>query len=142
MNKIQSSILISLLVLLFSSISYSQEQVKFDIYYFHATMRCESCIQIEELTKSAVQEHFASELTSGLISLTSIDFLQPENQNMQDKYQFDSQTLIVSKKINGTEVKWINLDKMWDYLSKPEKFKKYIVKEIKKFTKIKSKVKK
>jgi hypothetical protein len=61
---------------------------------------------------------------------------------MQDKYQFDSQTLIVSKKINGTEVKWINLDKMWDYLSKPEKFKKYIVKEIKKFTKIKSKVKK
>ena len=114
---------------------HAKDVITYDVYYFHATMRCEGCIRIEDFTQSSLQSSFSKQLQDSLIKFSSIDFLQPENGHFQDDYQFDSQTLVISKRVNGKEVKWKNLDKIWDVSSDPEKFKKYITKEIKKFIK-------
>lgn len=59
----------------------------------------------------------------------------PENEHYSQKYNFDTQTLIVSKKIDGKETVWKNLDKIWDYSSNYSKFSKYIKNEINNFLK-------
>jgi hypothetical protein len=78
---------------------------------------------------------FEKELKDSTIKLTSLDFMQPENEPLMEKYGFDTQALIISKVVDGKEVKFKNLDLIWDYLSDFSKFEKYIEDEIKEFSK-------
>lgn len=111
----------------------SEDTVRFDVMYFHATIRCEGCLTIEEFVKNSLNSNFEKELKSGLITLASFDFLQEANEHYQDDYKFDVQTLIVSKKVNGKEVEWKNLELIWDYSNDFEKFNNYVIEEIKNF---------
>ncbi len=133
MNKLS----IYLLVLLFSiSALISKEQkVEIDVIYFHATTRCQGCLKIEDFTFSSVNKNYEKELKNGLIKIQSIDFLEPENEKYQTKYGFDTQALILIKKVDGKEVEWKNLDKIWDYSDNFKKYEKYVKKEISKFLK-------
>ena len=37
------------------------------VYYFHSTIRCETCLQLEELTAAILSAHFPEELRSGRV---------------------------------------------------------------------------
>jgi len=104
--------------------------IEIEVYYFHATARCEGCLKIESYTYSSLNKYFKKEINNGLIKIKSIDFLLPENEHYSQKYNFDTQTLIVSKKIDGKEIVWKNLDKIWDYSSNYSKYSRYIKNEI------------
>jgi hypothetical protein len=80
-------------------------------------MRCYECLTIEKYTKGSINFFFSNELKDSIITMKSIDFMQPENEHYQNYYQIDTQTLIVSKKINGKNAVWNKLDKIWDCLS-------------------------
>jgi hypothetical protein len=136
MNKSLSIAFVVLLSLLFSCSTFAQkEDVRIDVKYFHATIRCASCIQIEDFISKTVNLAFEKELKDSTIKLTSLDFMQPENEPLMKKYGFDTQALIISKVVDGKEVKFKNLDLIWDYLSDFSKFEKYIEDEIKIFSK-------
>lgn len=104
-----------------------------EVLYFHATIRCQGCLTIEDFTQKSINMSFADQLKSGKLKFKSLDFLEDANAHYMDDYKFDSQALILSKKVNGKEVKFKNLDKIWDYSSDFNKFKKYLDTEIKKF---------
>lgn len=133
MNKLS----IYLLVLLFSisALMSKEQKVEIDVIYFHATARCQGCLKIEDFTFSSVNKNYEKELKNGLIKIQSIDFLEPENEKYQTKYGFDTQALIISKKVDGQEVEWKNLDKIWDYSDNFRKYEKYVKKEINKLLK-------
>ena len=133
MKKTTIYLLFILLILTFSTGFKTKDKVRIDVLYFHATIRCQGCLTIEEYTQGAVFSTFEKQLRDSTITLNSIDFLKPENEHYQDDYKFETQTLILSKKLNGKEVKWKNLDKIWDYSSNFVKFQKYIKEEINKF---------
>ncbi|MCX6154958.1 MAG: nitrophenyl compound nitroreductase subunit ArsF family protein [Candidatus Kapabacteria bacterium] len=136
MRKFIFSISIFFLLFAFSSsINAQEKKVRIDVLYFHATTRCHGCLTIEEYIKNSMNAVFSIEMKDSLIVSSSIDFQQTENEHFQDDYKFESQTLILSKKVNGKEVKWKNLDKIWDYSSDYQKFQKYIEDEINKFIK-------
>jgi hypothetical protein len=131
------------LLLLGSSISISaadsakKDSVRIDVTYFHATQRCQGCMTIEELTEGTMKDYFAKELKDSSMTYSSIDFLDPKNEHFQDDYKFEVQTLIISKKVNGKEVKWKNLEKIWDLYSNPTNYTKYLESEIRKMQKSK-----
>ncbi len=108
---------------------------KVEVLYFHATLRCHGCLTIEENINKSINNLFEEQLKDSVLTSSSLDFLQPENEHYQDDYKFDSQTLILSLKKNGKEVKWKNLDKIWDYYSDFPKFQEYIKEEINAFLK-------
>lgn len=112
--------------------------IRIDVTYFHATQRCQGCLAIEELTENTMKDSFAKELKDSSITYSSIDFLLEENAHFQDDYKFDFQTLIISKKVNGKEVKWKNLEKIWDLYSNPANYAKYLESEINKMLKSKN----
>lgn len=112
-------------------IAKKNNNFKIEVLYFHATIRCEGCLAIEDFTKKSVKSKFANEIKNGKVVLKSLDFLQPKNEHYQKKYNFYVQTLIISKKVKGKEVKWKNLDKIWDYSSNYQQFQDYVEKEIK-----------
>lgn len=126
---------------LYPNIFFTQNQdekfsdARIDIIYFHATVRCQSCLTIEEFTRNSVNSSFEKELKDSSITLTVLDFQDEKNEHFQDDYKFETQTLIISKKIDGKEVKWKNLEKIWDYMNNYEKFRNYITAEVKDFIK-------
>ncbi|TAL70535.1 MAG: hypothetical protein EPN82_02675 [Bacteroidetes bacterium] len=105
-------------------------QTRIDVIYFHATIRCHTCLTIENNIRNSLLLEFGKELKDSTVILTSLDFLLPENEHYREKYKFDTQTLIISKKENGKEIQWKNLEKIWDFVNDFEKFKKYIKEEI------------
>jgi hypothetical protein len=123
---------INILFLSVMSINAQEKKVRIDVIYFHATIRCHGCLTIEDMTKNSINSTFGKELKDSLITYTSLDFLQTENEHYQDDYKFDAQTLIISKKIDGKEVKWKNLDKIWDLSSDYDEFHKYVEEEVRK----------
>jgi hypothetical protein len=136
MNKSLSIAFVVFLSLLFSCNAFAQKDVVIiDVKYFHATDRCASCIQIEDFITKTVNLAFKKELNDSTIKMISLDFMQPENEPLMEKYEFDTQALIISKVVNGKEVKFKNLDLIWDYLSDFSKFEKYVEEEIKELLK-------
>lgn len=128
-----------LTVMLFALISINafsaQPKKVLKLTYFHATIRCEGCIQIENFIKMTLDEYYKKEIQEGKIEFKSLDFMQPENEKAAEKYKVESQEFIASIYDKDKEIKWINLDKVWDNSSSYEKFKKYIKTEIDKLLK-------
>jgi len=118
----------------YENTNLSQNKEHTDIIYFHATVRCEGCLRIEDFIQKSVHYAFEKELFDSSITLKSLDFLQPENEHFQNDYKFNVQSLILSKKINGKEVAWKNLDSIWDLDGDFGKFESYIEREIRNFT--------
>jgi len=105
-----------------------------NVYYFHRTVRCPSCEKIEALTQKTVQETFADELATGKIRWRVINIDKPQNKHFEDDYQLPSQSVVLSEERDGKEVRWKNLDKVWDLLDDDAGFDRYMQDEIRAFT--------
>ena len=98
-----------LFVILLSAFAFSQdEEVKskksqIDIYYFHRTERCNTCLSIEENTKTVLEQYFADELKNGLVSFKSINFEGETDKEIIDKYEADGPSLFLTKIKKGKE---------------------------------------
>ena len=101
------------------------------VTYFHTTMRCPTCHKIEELSTQAVKFHFENELKSGKVVWRVINVDEPENAHYNKDYQLYTKSLIVSEVKDGKEVRWKNLEKIWEFVRDEEQFDKYVHTEIK-----------
>ncbi len=103
------------------------------VYYFHGDRRCKSCLTIEGYTKDAVKNNFDKKIKSGLVKLDIINFHKDDNEHYINKFSLYNQTLIVAIYDNGELKKWKNLEKIWEYASKPNKYDNYVENEINKY---------
>lgn len=120
-----------LFAILFSIMGYCQdEEIKakkshIDIFYFHRTDRCETCVSIEENTKNVLETNFAAEVKEGTISFESINFEGEEDKEIIKKYKADGPSLFLTK-VKKTKETTKNLTDFALNNSRynPEKFKK------------------
>ena len=68
-----------------------------DIYYFHRTDRCATCMSIEENTKNALDTFFADEVKEGTISFKSINFEGESDKEIIEKYEANGPSLFLTK---------------------------------------------
>lgn len=57
-----------------------------EIYHFHGTRQCYSCITVGKYAEETVNTYFADELKSGKIVFGHIDFDVAENKELASKY--------------------------------------------------------
>ena len=101
------------------------------VVYFHGTIRCFACLEIERLAREAVGEMIASSLGDGNIAWNSIDYDQTQNVHYIQRYNLSLPTLVVSLFQNGREKDWKLLNKTWDLLEEdPEALKAYVQREV------------
>lgn len=96
------------------------------VYYFHGNFRCASCTHIEKLTKEAVESGFADHIKSGLLSFKTINIEKPGYGHFVQDYQLYTKSVVLSLVKGGKEVKFKNLDKVWEYLRDPNRFDDYV----------------
>jgi len=66
------------------------------VIYFHSTMRCPSCLKIENYTKETVTSKFKAEMDSGLIEFSEINVDKTENERYIEQYQLKTPGLHVT----------------------------------------------
>lgn len=77
--------------------------LKLQIYYFHATNRCPTCIGIETNVKQALDAMFKDELLSGQINLKVLCVDDKANKDLVEKYEAAGAALHLVKYENGKE---------------------------------------
>lgn len=99
-------------------------------YYFHTSYRCWTCKQIEALTKEAIQNNFAQELKTGRLEWQSVNIDEPANQHFVQDYKLYTKSVIIADFQNGKQVRWKNLEKVWECVHNPGVFANYIRMEV------------
>jgi len=100
------------------------------VTYFHTTMRCPTCHNIEEYAKEAVRFHFENELKSGAVAWRVINVEEPGNEHFVKDYQLYSKHLIVSEIKDGKEARWKDLKDIWTKVRDEAAFNDYVKTEV------------
>jgi hypothetical protein len=82
------------------------------------------------VSEQAVSLNFEEALKSGKVTWRVINVDEPENKHYNDDYQLYTKSLIISEVKDGKEVRWKNLEKVWQYVRDEEKFDAYVKDEI------------
>ena len=60
-------------------------QVKVEIYYFHYTRRCVTCMAVENVTKEALEEIYTSQLKNEDIVFKTINLDEADSEEIAEK---------------------------------------------------------
>lgn len=113
--------------------SSQHDSCRVRVLYFHASMRCQSCLMIEQYAAETMHTVFAKDLRAGKIRWQAINYEDSLNEHFVGRYNLENQALIVSKQRGGKEIEWKLLDKVWELLGEKKKFAKYVSKEVRKW---------
>jgi hypothetical protein len=94
-----------------------------EVYYFHYTTRCATCLTIESETKKNIEMLYRDQVKSGKISFTALNIEEAAGKTIGDKLGVSGQTLLIVKgdqKINITNEGFLYA------VVKPEKFQDVI----------------
>jgi hypothetical protein len=111
------------------------ENRKVVVYYFHRTMRCATCIKLEEYSDEAIKSGFNAQLKNGKLEWKIINIEDAGNEHFEDDYQLYTQSLVIVEIRNGKQHRWKNLEKIWELVGTKEAYFHYVQDEVKNFLK-------
>jgi len=76
---------------------------KIEVFVFHATQRCISCINIGKYTQAVIEEKFPDELKSGKITFKEVNIDLPENFQMAKDYGVSGSALYINAIKDGKD---------------------------------------
>lgn len=114
----------------------AQAAEKVQVYLFHSTQRCPTCIAIGRLAGETVQEFFQPELQAGKIEFREINIDLPENKELAARFQAAGSALYINAIADGRD-NIVQDTAVWRLTQDEAKFKSYLRGEInKRFKKI------
>ena len=102
---------------------------KIQVYLFHSTNRCYSCVTMGQYVKATVEEFFQPELRDGKVEFKEINIDLPENKELAAKYQAAGTSLFINAIIDGND----NIQEesqAWRLLGNQKTFSDYFSKKI------------
>jgi hypothetical protein len=90
---------------------------------------------IEQYSKEAIEKYFPEQLKTSRITFSVINIDMPENEHFVKDYQLYTRSLIVAEFKNGKQIKWTNLEKVWNYVKDRDAFYNYVRSEVEKHLK-------
>jgi len=102
-------------------------------YYFHGTVRCETCLKIEKQAYELIMSRFAPELASERLVFKPVNYDKPENAHFSKDYNLPCPSLVLVRQKGGKDQDWKLLGKTWDFVQIPPELDRYIEGEVDKF---------
>jgi hypothetical protein len=104
-------------------------------FYFHGNLRCVSCRTIEAYTKEVLESCFKEEIAANKICLQVVNTEKEGSEHFIKDYGLYTKAVVLSLVKNGKEVKFDNLQQIWELMRNKEKFQQYIKNEVSKYLK-------
>jgi len=102
-------------------------------YYFHGTIRCETCLKIEKQAREAIQRRFPSEMAARRLAFKSVNYEEPENAHYLKDYKLPCPSLVLVRPRGGGEQDWKVLGQTWEMVHIPPRLDLYIEEETREF---------
>jgi hypothetical protein len=104
-----------------------------DVIYFYSTVRCPTCKKLESYTHETIEADFASQLENGDVNWRMINIDEPENEHYIQDYQLVTKSVVLVEMADDQQVRWKNLDQIWELVGDKDVFQNYIKEETNKF---------
>lgn len=102
-------------------------------YYFHGTVRCETCQKIEQQAKEVIERQFKLQLNAQRLVFKPLNYDLPANAHFLSDYKLPCPSLVLVCQKDGAAEKWKLLGDTWELVASPAKFNRYIETEVGKF---------
>ena len=102
-------------------------------YYFHGTIRCETCLKIEKQAREAIERRFPLEVAQKRLVFQPVNYDKPENAHFLKDYKLPCPSLVVVRQKASKDEKWKLLGETWEHIENPVKFNGYVEGEMEKF---------
>jgi hypothetical protein len=102
---------------------------KIEVFLFHATRRCVSCINVGKYAKQTIDNNFGEEIESGKIIFKEINVDLPENYELTQKFQASGSSLFINVAREGKD----NIEqdlKVWMLIGDEKEFEAYFKNKI------------
>jgi len=104
---------------------------KIQVFMFHSTSRCISCINIGKYAYETVNTYFQEEMKNGVLEFREINIDLPENKELANKFKAVGSALFVNAIIDGKDN--IKEDtQVWRLVGNEVQFKDYFKNKINK----------
>lgn len=97
-----------------AEVQNSKPAEKIQVFLFHPTQRCITCITIGKYAKETVEQKFPEELKSGKIEFREVNIDLPENKELATKFKAAGSSLFINPIVDGednikedTQVWWL-----------------------------------
>lgn len=85
-----------------SAVSESTNAV--EVYYFHFTRRCVSCVNVQKATEKVLKDHYKEELENGSIVYHEVNLSEPGSREIAEKLGVGRQALLVTSNGKGFDL--------------------------------------
>jgi hypothetical protein len=102
-----------------------------DAIYFHNTLRCRTCKNIEEAAKAVVEGTFSDEMEAGRLRWSAINM--EKRRQYVEAYGLVKPTLVLVRNVDEEEVAWAALDETWGLIRYESRFTDYVENETRTF---------
>lgn len=102
-------------------------------YYFHGTIRCHTCLEIEKESRAVIERQFRMELDTKELVFKPVDYQQPDNTHFIQDYKLPCPSLVLVRQMNGKDEKWKLLGETWQLVQDPIKLQRYVETELSKY---------
>lgn len=103
------------------AVNVEQAADRLEVYYFHRTQRCISCLTIGEYINKTMLEYFSGEIASGRIDYGEINIDLPENKDLAYKFQASGSSLFINA-VRGENEDIQNVPEVWNWKSDEQIF--------------------
>jgi len=100
------------------------------VYYFHGTVRCATCQNIEDYSREAILSGFPDAVTAGRLEWRSVDVDEAESQHFVQDYKLATRSLVVVQTRDAKQTAWKNLFAIWDLVGDKPAFTSYVQDEV------------
>lgn len=102
---------------------------KIEVYYFHRTQRCYSCLTLGQYIKETIEQKFSEEIKNGKIDFREINIDLPENKDVARKFQASGSSLFINTIKDGRDN--IGQDTtVWRLLKDKSQFQNHLINKI------------
>jgi len=102
-------------------------------YYFHRTIRCVGCLEIEANAKRVIENSFANQIADKKLIWVPFNLDDQGGEDFAKGFDVSASTLVLSKEKNGNRTEYKKLEKVWQLVHDANAFDTYIKEEVKRF---------
>ncbi|MDD4477396.1 MAG: nitrophenyl compound nitroreductase subunit ArsF family protein [Patescibacteria group bacterium] len=100
-----------------------------EVFLFHRTQRCTTCIAIGKLSSQTVEERFGSEVLSGKVVFREVNIDESQNKDLAEKFQAGGSSLFVNAIREGNDNIEEDLE-VWRLTGDEAAFKTHLARKI------------
>ncbi len=103
------------------------------VFYFHRTVRCTTCLEIEARTAMVLEENFSQLLADGFLKWVPFNMDEEKGEEFAQQFDIDSNTLVLARISEDKQLNYKKLEDIWEFVGNPEALSTYVTNEINEF---------